>query len=132
MQAPAKARYHEALRKRLPYEVIPTNIEGAFASPAPPENFDPKSASAASLITLGGGSRSRTGRGQPARRGRPLGQGDATAPRKRTLRFWPLPQPRLSLGFVAGQASKSSSATTRKKVVLHSARGDPPTVCHRG
>jgi hypothetical protein len=53
MQAPAKARYHEALRKRLPYEVIPTNIEGAFASPAPPENFDPKSASAASLIKHG-------------------------------------------------------------------------------
>jgi hypothetical protein len=36
------------------------------------------------------------------------------------------------VGFVAGQASQSSSATTyRKKVVLHSARRDAPTVCCR-
>jgi hypothetical protein len=70
--------------------------------------------SAASLTMLGGG-RSGPSRGQPARRGRP--------------RFWHLPEPQLSLGFVAGRASKSSSATSGKKVVLHSTSRDPPMVC---
>jgi hypothetical protein len=47
--------------------------------------------------------------------------------------FRPLVSPaavpkRLSLGFVVGQASKSSSATNRKQVVLHSTSRDPPMV----
>jgi hypothetical protein len=79
---------------------------------------------AASLTALSG-SRSGSSRGQPARRGRPPGRGDGE---KKTLRFWQLSQARPSLGY-AGQASGSSPATNRKKVVLHSARSDPPTVC---
>jgi hypothetical protein len=85
--------------------------------------------SAHCLTMLGGSSRSGPSRGQPAPRDWPPGRGDVTAPAKKTLQFWPLPQLRLSLGFAAGQVSESSSATQRKQVVLHSARRDPPMVC---
>jgi hypothetical protein len=42
-----------AFRKALSYELIPTNLAGAFASPAPPEDFDPNSASPATLSKHG-------------------------------------------------------------------------------
>lgn len=35
----------EALRAQTPYELIPTNIPGAYASPAPPEDLDPHTVS---------------------------------------------------------------------------------------
>jgi len=38
---------------RLPYALIPTNLPGAFTTPAPPSNFDPRIASASSLIKHG-------------------------------------------------------------------------------
>jgi hypothetical protein len=85
----------------------------------------------ASLTTRGGSSRSGPSRGQPTRRGRLLGRGDVTAPEKKTVRLWHAPQPRLFLGLVSGQASQSSSATNRKKVVLHSARRNAVTVCRK-
>jgi hypothetical protein len=85
-------------------------------------------ASSAASLTTPEGARSGPSRGQPARRGRASGRRDVTAPAKKALRFWAVPEPRLSLGFVAGQAAKTRSATNRKKVVLHSARRDPPMV----
>src|SRR5690242_20702353 len=43
----------EALRKQLPFELHPTNLPGAFTTPAPPHDFDPHKASAAALIKHG-------------------------------------------------------------------------------
>ena len=37
----------------MPYELIPTTLDGAFISPAPPADFDPNTASRASLIKHG-------------------------------------------------------------------------------
>lgn len=38
---------------RVPYEVVPTTLPGAFISPAPPDDFDPNTASTAALIKHG-------------------------------------------------------------------------------
>jgi hypothetical protein len=38
---------------RVPYEVIPTTMAGAFISPPAPADFDPASSSTASLIKNG-------------------------------------------------------------------------------
>src|SRR5215469_12364696 len=42
-----------ALQQRLPHQLIPTNLDGAFATPAPPEEFDPSTASASELMKYG-------------------------------------------------------------------------------
>ena len=46
-----------AIRKlpelKLPFALIPTNLAGAFTSPTPPSNFDPRTASASSLVKHG-------------------------------------------------------------------------------
>lgn len=42
-----------AFEKRFPYRLLPTNLEGVYAVPAPPDDFDPNTASAASLIKHG-------------------------------------------------------------------------------
>jgi hypothetical protein len=42
-----------AAELRLPYELIPTALSGAFISPAPPDDFDPQTASPASLMRHG-------------------------------------------------------------------------------
>ncbi len=38
---------------RVPYELVPTALAGAFISPAPPDDFDPNTASPAALIKHG-------------------------------------------------------------------------------
>jgi hypothetical protein len=38
---------------RMPYELVPTALAGAFISPAPPDDFDPNTASPAALIKHG-------------------------------------------------------------------------------
>jgi hypothetical protein len=43
----------ERLELRLPYALIPTNLAAAFTTPAPPSNFDPRTASASSLLKHG-------------------------------------------------------------------------------
>ena len=43
----------EALRKQLPFELHPTNLTGAFTTPAPPDDLDPKQASSATLVKHG-------------------------------------------------------------------------------
>jgi len=43
----------QAFRKKVPYTLTSTNLTGAFASPAPPDNFDPNTASAADLVKNG-------------------------------------------------------------------------------
>ena len=43
----------QAAGLRVPYELIPTTLDGAFISPAPPADFDPNTASRASLIKNG-------------------------------------------------------------------------------
>ena len=40
-------------RPRVPYELTPTNIPGAYVSPAIPEDFDPDAASPTALIKHG-------------------------------------------------------------------------------
>jgi Peptidase A4 family len=47
-------RPHEAFRKALPYEVVPTNLPGAYHTPAPPEDLDPNTADSKTLIKHGG------------------------------------------------------------------------------
>jgi Peptidase A4 family len=47
-------RRHEAFRKAIPYELVPTNLPGAYASPAPPEDLDPNTADRKTLIKHGG------------------------------------------------------------------------------
>lgn len=42
-----------ALRQKIPYTLVSTNLTGAFASPAPPDGFDPNTASAAELVKTG-------------------------------------------------------------------------------
>lgn len=41
------------LRGNVPFELLPTNLAGAFTSPAPPPGFDPLSASPAALAAHG-------------------------------------------------------------------------------
>jgi hypothetical protein len=107
------------------------DILAAVATPATPiakpSGWQANASSAASP-TKPGDSKSGPSRDQPAPRGRRPSRKDVAAPGKKTLRFWHAPQPRLSLGMVAGQASESRSAPARKKVVLHSARRHAPTV----
>src|SRR5215469_8172248 len=43
----------ESFRNRLPYNVIPTNVPGVFALPAPPEDLDPSTLSTAILKKYG-------------------------------------------------------------------------------
>jgi hypothetical protein len=42
-----------AFRGKLPYPLLSTNLTGAFASPAPPDGFDPNTASTAELVKNG-------------------------------------------------------------------------------
>jgi len=51
--AQAKTQLQDRFRKQLPYEVIPTNLPGAFTSPALPESLDVRTASSASLVKHG-------------------------------------------------------------------------------
>ena len=44
---------YEPARPRVPYELTPTNIPGAYVSPAIPEDFDPDAASPTALIKHG-------------------------------------------------------------------------------
>ena len=39
--------------RHFPYRLVPTNLPGAYATPAPPDDFDPRTASAVSLIKNG-------------------------------------------------------------------------------
>ena len=43
----------QAFRAKLAYPLLNTNLQGAFASPAPPDTFDPNTASAAELVKQG-------------------------------------------------------------------------------
>ncbi|HWC99695.1 MAG TPA: G1 family glutamic endopeptidase [Candidatus Sulfopaludibacter sp.] len=42
-----------ALRAKTPHQLIATNLQGAYTVPAPPDTFDPKTASATDLIKNG-------------------------------------------------------------------------------
>ncbi len=42
-----------ALQERLPHQLIPTNLQGVFATPAPAKDFDPNTASASALMMSG-------------------------------------------------------------------------------
>jgi len=55
MSAPStfELRTHEAFRRQLPHELIPTNLDGAFTTPAPPSGFDCNTASASTLAKHG-------------------------------------------------------------------------------
>ena len=46
-------RTYTGFRKQLPHELIPTNLAGAFTTPAPPEELDLNTASTASLAKHG-------------------------------------------------------------------------------
>jgi hypothetical protein len=43
----------EAFRKKIPFSLVPTNLKGAFATPAPPDSFDPSAASQLDLMKHG-------------------------------------------------------------------------------
>jgi hypothetical protein len=43
----------EALRAKTPFQLVATNLRGAYTTPAPPETFDPATASQAALIKHG-------------------------------------------------------------------------------
>ena len=43
----------EAFRAKTPYPLISTNLKGAYATPAPPDTFDPRTASQLDLIKHG-------------------------------------------------------------------------------
>jgi hypothetical protein len=43
----------EAFLQKLPYPVTPTNLKGAYAGVAPPDDFDPNTASPSELIKNG-------------------------------------------------------------------------------
>jgi hypothetical protein len=52
--APSKWAFDEkGFLQKIPYPVIPTNLKGVYASTAPPDDFDPNTASAAELIKNG-------------------------------------------------------------------------------
>jgi hypothetical protein len=53
MPGPKPVQAHEALKTNFPYELVDTNIQGAFTTPAPAEDFDPRSASPAALMKNG-------------------------------------------------------------------------------
>jgi hypothetical protein len=43
----------QAFLQKIPYSVTPTNLKGAYAGTAPPDSFDPNTASAAELVKNG-------------------------------------------------------------------------------
>ncbi len=43
----------EGFREKVPFELAPTRVAGAFVSPAPPDDFDPNTASPAALVKHG-------------------------------------------------------------------------------
>src|SRR5271166_3338881 len=43
----------QALRRTTPHNLIDTNVKGVYAIPAPPDDFDAKTASAADLLKQG-------------------------------------------------------------------------------
>jgi hypothetical protein len=47
------AHDEQAFRAKIPYSLVPTNLQGAYASPAASVDFDPNKASAAELIKSG-------------------------------------------------------------------------------
>ena len=47
------AHDEEALRRKTPYQLQATNLKGAYATPAPPEAFDPHTASQSELVEHG-------------------------------------------------------------------------------
>jgi Peptidase A4 family len=53
MSQPSSGHKHEAFRKALPYEIIPTNLPGAYWSPAPPEDLDLNAVDSKTLIKYG-------------------------------------------------------------------------------
>ncbi len=48
-----EVRTPRAFRKELPHQLTPTNLEGAYTTPAPPDEFDPNSATATNLLRHG-------------------------------------------------------------------------------
>jgi len=53
MQPQPFSALSESLRKRVPFELNPTNLSGVFTTPAPAHEFDPYRASVAALIRNG-------------------------------------------------------------------------------
>jgi hypothetical protein len=47
------AHDEQAFRQKIPYPLISTNLRGAYASPAPPDDFDPNKARVAELVKNG-------------------------------------------------------------------------------
>src|SRR5713226_1372903 len=43
----------ESFRGKMPYQLLPTNLKGAYSTPAPPESFNPNSASPSDLMKHG-------------------------------------------------------------------------------
>ena len=43
----------DAFRRKVPHALVATNLPGAFATPAPPADFNPATASAAALAKQG-------------------------------------------------------------------------------
>jgi hypothetical protein len=43
----------ESFRGRIPYQLLPTNLKGAYTTPAPPEGFNPNAASQSDLMKHG-------------------------------------------------------------------------------
>src|SRR2546430_9814289 len=43
----------DAFRRKIPHALLATNLPGAFATPAPPADFNPATASAATLAKYG-------------------------------------------------------------------------------
>ena len=50
---PSFAIDEETFKKAVPFSLVSTNLKGAFAVPAPPDTFNPKTASAADLVKNG-------------------------------------------------------------------------------
>jgi hypothetical protein len=47
------AHDERSFRRKIPYPLISTNLKGVYASPAPPDDFDPNKAEAAELVKKG-------------------------------------------------------------------------------
>src|SRR4051812_36111342 len=47
------AHDEEALLRETPYQLHATNLKGAYATPAPPDTFDPRTASQSDLVEQG-------------------------------------------------------------------------------
>ncbi len=46
-------KHLETLQSKLPFELIPTNLPGAYGTPSPPKDFDPDTATSAELLKYG-------------------------------------------------------------------------------